>query len=109
MACRSSTVFHLLDYCRDNDYSIPTFLFQVHICSHFILNGVCVRWNGWLDRTTLKGSGWIEFDEERATAEEQRLRQELATIDDRFRMVDQRISAVRQPNINVRNLTDYRK
>ena len=31
------------------------FLHQVHILSSFILNGVCVRWRGWLDLERLEG------------------------------------------------------
>lgn len=39
---------------------------QVHLTSQFILNGVCVRWKGWLDMETLTGVGCVEFDSERA-------------------------------------------
>ena len=41
------------------------FLFkQIHIKSRFILNGVCVRWHGWVDQERLDGVGCIEYDEE---------------------------------------------
>lgn len=39
---------------------------QVHILSHFIMNGVCVRWKGRIDLDKLDGTGCLEFDEERA-------------------------------------------
>ena len=42
-------------------------VFQVHLKSQFILNGVCVIWKGWLDLHRLDGIGSIEFDVERAT------------------------------------------
>ncbi len=41
-------------------------LFQVEICSRLILNGVCVRWRGSVDRNSLQGQGRLEFDEVRA-------------------------------------------
>lgn len=44
-----------------------SFLFlQVHLRSHFIMNGVCVRWKGWLDLDRLDGVGCLEYDEETA-------------------------------------------
>lgn len=46
------------------------FLFQVHIKSPFILNGVCVRWKGYIDLERLDGAGCVEFDEESATLED---------------------------------------
>lgn len=30
------------------------------------MNGVCVRWRGWIDLERLDGVGCLEFDEERA-------------------------------------------
>lgn len=39
---------------------------QVHVLSHFIMNGVCVRWKGRIDLNKLDGTGCLEFDEERA-------------------------------------------
>ena len=33
---------------------------------HFILNGVCVIFKGWLDIKTLEGRGQLEFDPEAA-------------------------------------------
>lgn len=39
---------------------------QVHLRSHFIMNGVCVRWRGWVDLERLDGVGCLEFDEEKA-------------------------------------------
>lgn len=36
------------------------------MCSPVIVNGVCVRWRGWVDLERLDGLGRIEFDEEAA-------------------------------------------
>ena len=41
-------------------------LFQVHLKSQFIMNGVSVIWRGWIDLQRLDGAGWLEYDEERA-------------------------------------------
>ena len=30
------------------------------------MNGVCVIWKGWIDLQRLDGSGYLDFDEERA-------------------------------------------
>lgn len=34
--------------------------------SSFIMNGVCVKWIGWLDLEALSGKARLVFDEERA-------------------------------------------
>ena len=39
---------------------------QVHIQTQFVLNGVCVRWIGYIDIETLEGQAKLEFDEEQA-------------------------------------------
>lgn len=46
-----------------DDFSLSS---QVHLQSHFIMNGVCVRWKGRIDLDKLDGTGCLEFDEERA-------------------------------------------
>ncbi|XP_063602084.1 protein big brother-like isoform X1 [Penaeus indicus] len=50
---------------------------KVHIKSHFIMNGVCVRWRGCLDLERLDGVGCLEFDEDAARLEDAILRDEL--------------------------------
>ena len=50
--------------------NIIPYIFQVHIVAPFILNGVCVRWYGWIDLQKLEGFGKIEFDQEAAKLEE---------------------------------------
>lgn len=41
-------------------------MFQVHLKSQFIMNGVCVVWRGWIDLQRLDGIGCLEFDDDRA-------------------------------------------
>ncbi|GFR32026.1 protein big brother [Trichonephila clavata] len=53
---------------------------KVHIKSCFIMNGVCVRWRGWLDIERLDGVGCLEFDEERAQIEDAILREQIEEI-----------------------------
>ena len=59
--------------------------FQVHICSSFILNGVCCRWRGWLDLEKLEGVGSLELDLEMVAREEQLLQRQLALVQQRLR------------------------
>lgn len=39
---------------------------QVHLCTQFILNGVCVKWVGWIDLDSLAGKARLVFDEDQA-------------------------------------------
>jgi hypothetical protein len=50
---------------------------KVHLKSHFILNGVCVTWKGWLDLRRLDGVGRFEYDAERAQIEDALLREDV--------------------------------
>ncbi|CAL4124589.1 unnamed protein product [Meganyctiphanes norvegica] len=50
---------------------------KVHIRSRFIMNGVCVRWKGYVDLERLDGIGCLEFDEDCARVEDQQLREEI--------------------------------
>jgi hypothetical protein len=54
-------------WLRVKDVVIQCVLFlQVHLRSHFIMNGVCVRWRGWIDLERLDGVGCLEYDEDKA-------------------------------------------
>ena len=50
---------------------------QVHIRSHFIMNGICVTFRGWVDLDRLDGVASLEFDEERASIEEAILKDQI--------------------------------
>ena len=58
---------------------------QVHIRSPFILNGVCVRWKGYLDLERLDGVGAIEFDEETANLEDAVMRDTVEAYNRRIK------------------------
>jgi hypothetical protein len=58
---------------------------QVHINSPFILNGICVRWKGYLDLERLDGLGCIEFDEETAKVEDVILREQVEAYNRRMK------------------------
>lgn len=59
--------------------------FQVHIKSHFIMNGVCVKFRGWLDLERLDGVGCLEYDERRAVHEDALLREQIDRYNQRLR------------------------
>jgi len=58
---------------------------KVHIRSPFILNGVCVRWKGYLDLERLDGVGAIEFDEETANLEDAVMRDTVEAYNRRIK------------------------
>ena len=60
-------------------------VFQVHIVSSFILNGVCCRWRGWLCLEKLEGVGSLELDSEMALREEQLLQRQIALVQQKLR------------------------
>ena len=56
---------------------MPSLFFQLHLKAPMILNGVCIRWRGWLDLERLDGVGCLEFDEENAMVEDAKLREQV--------------------------------
>ncbi|XP_075212741.1 core-binding factor subunit big brother [Lycorma delicatula] len=58
---------------------------KVHLRSHFIMNGVCVRWRGWIDLERLDGVGCLEFDEDKAVIEDTMLRDQIDKYNQRLR------------------------
>merc|ERR1712088_520362 len=58
---------------------------KVHIRSPFILNGVCVRWKGYLDLERLDGVGAIEFDEDTANLEDAVMRDTVEAYNRRIK------------------------
>lgn len=49
------------------------------------MNGVCVRWRGWIDLDRLDGIGCLEYDEEHAAEEDAQLRDQLERYNQRLR------------------------
>lgn len=58
---------------------------KIHIKSSLIMNGVCVRWRGWIDLERLDGVGCLEYCEDRAAAEDALLREQIERYNQRLR------------------------
>ncbi|KAK7601617.1 hypothetical protein V9T40_009058 [Parthenolecanium corni] len=63
---------------------------KVHLRSHLIMDGVCVCWRGWMDLERLDGVGCLEFDEDRAAAEDAILRDLIDRHNQRLREYEER-------------------
>ncbi|XP_076063750.1 protein big brother-like [Oratosquilla oratoria] len=70
---------------------------KVHLRSPFIMNGVCVRWKGWLDLERLDGVGCLEFDEDNAMEEDRTLREEIEKYKARLREFEEKQRSFRVP------------
>ncbi|XP_071440739.1 protein big brother-like isoform X2 [Hetaerina americana] len=68
---------------------------KVHLRSSFIMNGVCVRWRGWIDLERLDGVGCLEYDEEKAQIEDAMLREQLDHYNQRLREFNEHRKAYR--------------
>eukprot|EP00095_Tigriopus_kingsejongensis_P010014 maker-scaffold1211_size55490-snap-gene-0.10 protein:Tk10014 transcript:maker-scaffold1211_size55490-snap-gene-0.10-mRNA-1 annotation:"protein big brother isoform x1" len=62
---------------------------KVQVQSSFILNGVCVRWKGFLHLERLDGVGCLEFDEEFAKQEDIVLRDQVGVYNRRVKEIDE--------------------
>ncbi|XP_060517626.1 protein big brother-like [Cylas formicarius] len=69
---------------------------KVNIKASFIMNGVCVRWRGWIDLERLDGVGCIEYDEERALQEDAILREQIERYNQRLREFEDKQRGYRQ-------------
>ncbi|KAL3243415.1 hypothetical protein MRX96_047443 [Rhipicephalus microplus] len=67
----------------------------VHIKSSFIMNGVCVRYRGWIDLDRLDGVGCLEYDEERGRLEDAVLRDQIECYNQRLRDFEEKQRAFR--------------
>ena len=67
--------------------------FQIHLKAPLILNGVCVRWKGWLDLDRLDGVGCLEFDDENAVVEDAKLREQVESYNRRLREFEEQSKA----------------
>jgi len=63
---------------------------KVHMKSTFIMNGVCIRWRGWIDLERLDGVGCVEYDEERGQLEDSILREQMERYNARMREFEER-------------------
>ncbi|KAK3927309.1 Protein big brother, partial [Frankliniella fusca] len=80
----------------------------VHLRSHFIMNGVCVRWRGWIDLDRLEGIGCLEFDEKAAAIEDAMLRDQIERYNQRLRDFDEKQRAYRQQQERLDSELDVR-
>ena len=61
----------------------------MHIKAHFIVNGMCVLWRGYLDLERLDGIGVIEFDEETARLEDVMLKEQVEAYNRRVKEIEE--------------------
>ncbi|XP_062130850.1 protein brother [Drosophila sulfurigaster albostrigata] len=57
---------------------------KVHLRSSFIMNGVCVRFRGWVDLERLDGVACLEYDEGRAQVEDAQLNEQIESHNQRM-------------------------
>jgi hypothetical protein len=67
--------------------------FQIHIRSPFILNGVCVRFKGYLDLERLDGVACLEFDEATANLEDAIMRDTVEAYNRRIKDFEEHTKA----------------
>nr|XP_027199372.1 protein big brother-like [Dermatophagoides pteronyssinus] len=63
---------------------------KVHIRSSMIIDGVCIRWRGYIDLERLDGIGCLEYDEDRGRIEDAILRQQIEQYKLRMREFEER-------------------
>ncbi|XP_034658705.1 protein brother [Drosophila subobscura] len=71
-------------YAQDQECDFERERGKVHLRSHFIMNGVCVRFRGWVDLDRLDGVATLEFDEGRAQQEDAQLREQIESYNQRM-------------------------
>lgn len=64
-------------YAAEQDCDFEKERNKVHLRSSFIMNGVCVRFRGWLDLDRLDGVACLEYDELRARQEDAQLCEQI--------------------------------
>lgn len=72
-------------YIQDKECDFEKERGKVYIKSHLIMNGVCVRFRGWIDLERLDGVGCLEYDERRAMHEDSILREQIERYNQRLR------------------------
>ena len=64
---------------------------KVHLAASLILNGVCVKFVGWIDMDTLNGKAQLLFDEERAKKEDKLMKESIELAQEKQRQFDERL------------------
>lgn len=62
---------------------------KVHLLCGFIMNGVCVKWVGWIDLDSLGGKAKLMFDEEKAKEEDELMQQVVKETQERIRLMEE--------------------
>lgn len=55
-----------------------------------IIDGVCIRWRGWIDLERLDGVGCVEYDEDRGRIEDSILKEQIEQYKMRMREFEER-------------------
>lgn len=55
-----------------------------------LIDGVCIRWRGWIDLQRLDGNGCLEYDEERGRIEDAILKEQIEQYKMRMREFEER-------------------
>lgn len=55
-----------------------------------LIDGVCIRWRGWIDLQRLDGNGCLEYDEERGRLEDAILKEQIEQYKMRMREFEER-------------------
>jgi len=79
-----------LGYSNEKECDFERERGKVHVRSHFIMNGVCVRWKGWLDLDRLDGIGCLEYDDERAQLEDLILKDQMERYNHILKDIEER-------------------
>ncbi|XP_064398421.1 core-binding factor subunit beta-like isoform X2 [Halichondria panicea] len=87
---------HALNDDKPKDMSLPSENVsfdlenhKVNMSSRFIMNGVCIKWVGWIDLDTLVGKARLIFDEEQARVEDEIMRAVMKETQERVRMFEE--------------------
>jgi len=62
---------------------------RAYLCSGFIMNGVCVKWVGWVDLETLNGKARLVYDEDQAKIEDELMRKVMKETQERVRLFEE--------------------
>ncbi|CAG9801860.1 unnamed protein product [Chironomus riparius] len=96
---------HMMNFERELDFDKEHG--KVHIKSPFIMNGVCVRFRGWIDLERLDGIAKLEYDERRGAHEDAILKEQLERYSQRLK--DFEDTKPRNTNLNENRNGNWRQ
>ncbi|CAO1382312.1 unnamed protein product [Diamesa serratosioi] len=89
-------------YNNDRECDFDKEIGKVYIKSSFIMNGVCVRFRGWIDLERLDGIGCLEYDERRGVHEDAILKDQLERYNQRLKDFEDSKRGVYRPEDTAR-------